>query len=217
VSGRARPPPWRGLSPPHTPWRRPASRSGSPARSAGASAAHAFGSPAPPCVRRTDFGTPRPSKAQIKYAIEGSLSRMGLDYVDLYQIHWPDRYVPIFGADAYDPAKVRADPVPFEEQLEAMQDLVRDGKVRYVGVSNETSHGVMEFAHLAESAGLPKIVSIQNQFHLLARSKYETDLAEVCSPEYKNVGLLAYSPLAGGVLSGKYERGEAPAGARFNM
>ncbi|CAK0734225.1 hypothetical protein CVIRNUC_000401 [Coccomyxa viridis] len=152
---------------------------------------------------------------QVEESVNGSLSRLGTDHIDLLQVHWPDRYVPLFGAGAYDIANER-DEVPFEEQLRALDNVVRAGKVRYIGVSNETSYGVMRFAQLAEQLGLPKIVSIQNSYSLLVRTGFETDLAEVCAPRQANVGLLAYSPLAGGALSGKYTD-KAPEGARFTI
>ncbi|KAJ4778116.1 Voltage-gated potassium channel subunit beta-1 [Rhynchospora pubera] len=139
----------------------------------------------------------------IKESVEKSLMRLSTDYIDLLQIHWPDRYVPLFGEFSYDSAKWRPS-VPFEEQLKAFEELISAGKVRYIGVSNETSYGVMEFVHAAKSAGLPKIISIQNSYSLIVRCKFEVDLAEVCHPNNCNIGLLAYSPLAGGVLTGKY-------------
>lgn len=145
----------------------------------------------------------RVDAANIKESVQKSLKRLNTDYIDLLQIHWPDRYVALFGEFTYDYAKWR-DSVPFSEQLRAFQELIDEGKVRYIGVSNETSYGVMEFVHTAKVEGLPKIVSIQNSYSLLVRCKYEVDLVEVCHPKNCNVGLLAYSPLGGGTLSGKY-------------
>uniref|UniRef100_A0A0E0NY70 NADP-dependent oxidoreductase domain-containing protein n=1 Tax=Oryza rufipogon TaxID=4529 RepID=A0A0E0NY70_ORYRU len=145
----------------------------------------------------------RVDAANIKESVEKSLSRLSTDYIDLLQIHWPDRYVPLFGEYCYNPTKWRPS-VPFEEQLKAFQELIDEGKVRYIGVSNETSYGVMEFVHAAKVQGLPKIVSIQNSYSLIVRCHFEVDLVEVCHPNNCNVGLLAYSPLAGGVLTGKY-------------
>lgn len=145
----------------------------------------------------------RVDQKNIVESVEKSLARLGTDHIDLLQIHWPDRYVPLFGAATYDPSKER-EAVPFEEQLAALQAVIQQGKVRYVGVSNESSLGVMQFWHAAKTLGLPKIVSIQNCYNLLVRTRFEVDLVEVCSPRNANVGLLAYSPLAGGVLSGKY-------------
>lgn len=143
---------------------------------------------------------PRITREQINAAIDGSLRRLQTDHVDLYQIHWPDRYVPMFGATAYDAAQER-DSTPIVEQLQALGDLVKAGKVRHLGLSNETPWGVMEFVRCAEQLGLPRIISIQNAYHLLNRT-FENGLAEAC--HHANVSLLAYSPLAFGWLSGKY-------------
>jgi aryl-alcohol dehydrogenase-like predicted oxidoreductase len=145
-------------------------------------------------------GGPRINRAHLHAAIDGSLRRLQTDYVDLYQIHWPDRYVPMFGATRYDAAQER-DSTPIVEQLQALAELVQAGKVRHIGLSNETPWGVMEFVRCAEQLGLPKIVSVQNAYHLMNRT-FEAGLAEVC--HHANVGLLAYSPLAFGWLSGKY-------------
>lgn len=161
----------------------------------------------------------RVSRDQILESVDKSLQRLGTDYIDLLQIHWPDRYVPLFGQDVYDPSKERDDAVSFEEQLETFQELVDQGKVRYIGVSNETPYGISQFSELSRRAALPKMVSIQNSYSLLVRSDFENGLCEVCSPRHENVGLLAYSPLAGGILSGKYARtsGSVDAKARLNL
>ncbi|XP_021752144.1 uncharacterized protein LOC110717688 isoform X2 [Chenopodium quinoa] len=145
----------------------------------------------------------RVDAANIKESVEKSLKRLNTDYIDLLQIHWPDRYAPLFGEFLYDYNKWR-EGVPFEEQLKALQEVIDEGKVRYIGVSNESSYGVMEFVHAAKVGGLPKIVSIQNCYNLLTRCRFEVDLVEVCHPNNCNIGLLAYSPLGGGNLSGKY-------------
>lgn len=160
----------------------------------------------------------RVDAANIKESVEKSLKRLNTDYIDLLQIHWPDRYVALFGEFSYDPSKWR-DSVPFVDQLRAFKELIDEGKVRYIGVSNETSYGVMEFVHAAKVEGLPKIVSIQNSYSLLVRCKFEVDLVEVCHPNNCNIGLLAYSPLAGGALSGKYLNmdSEAAKQGRFNL
>eukprot|EP00249_Psilotum_nudum_P012528 c23835_g2_i1 orf=99-1382(+) len=160
--------------------------------------------------------TVRVDSANIKESVEKSLKRLGIDYIDLLQIHWPDRYVPLFGEYFYDVSKWRTS-VPFIEQLQALQDLIQQGKVRYVGVSNETPYGVMEFVHLAKSMGLPKIISIQNNYSLLVRCHFEVHLVEVCDPRHCNVGLLAYSPLAGGMLSGKYRHPDSPAAKKGRL
>ncbi|KXZ41733.1 hypothetical protein GPECTOR_301g817 [Gonium pectorale] len=161
--------------------------------------------------------TTRVNREQILESVDASLKRLQVDHVDLLQIHWPDRYVPLFGSGAYDPKNERPDSVPFEEQLRALEEVVKAGKVRYIGVSNETSYGVSEFSRLAASAGLPKIQTIQNAYSLLVRVPFETDLAETC--RRNNVSLLAYSPLAGGMLSAKYNKlsDEQLRAARFNL
>ena len=153
---------------------------------------------------RKDGSTPRVNEKNIVESVDVSLQRLGVDHVDLLQVHWPDRYVHLFGAASYDASLERPDDVPFEEQLRGLEKVIQAGKVRYIGVSNETSYGVMKFSQLAESMGLPKIQTIQNSYSLISRSLFETDLAEVCAPRQCNVSLLAYSPLAGGALTGKY-------------
>ncbi|KAL8196063.1 hypothetical protein R6Q57_025063 [Mikania cordata] len=158
----------------------------------------------------------RVDAANIKESVEKSLKRLKTDYIDLLQIHWPDRYVALFGEFFYNPSNWRQS-VPFVEQLRAFQELIEEGKVRYIGVSNETSYGVMEFVHAAKAEGLPKIVSIQNSYSLLVRCKFEVDLVEVCHPKNCNVGLLCYSPLAGGSLSGKYLDPESEAAKKGRL
>ncbi|WP_019918705.1 aldo/keto reductase [Methyloversatilis discipulorum] len=137
--------------------------------------------------------------ANIREAVEGSLRRLGTDYIDLYQIHWPARNVPMFGQYEYDPSAER-DAAPLRSQLEAMAKLIDEGKVRHVGVSNETPWGLMSCLRLADE-GLPRVVSIQNAYHLMNRT-FDMGLSEVC--EREQVSLLAYSPLGFGHLSGKY-------------
>lgn len=132
----------------------------------------------------------------IMRAVEGSLRRLGTDYIDLYQTHWPDRGVPI------------------EETLEALTRLIEDGKIRYAGCSNETAYGLTKSLWVAETRGLARYETIQNNFSLLNR-RFEDDVAEVCRREH--VSLLPYSPIAGGVLSGKYQENNRPAGARFTL
>jgi aryl-alcohol dehydrogenase-like predicted oxidoreductase len=144
-------------------------------------------------------GGPRLSVGHMREALEGSLRRLNTDYIDLYQIHWPDRYVPMFGESAFD-AKRLHECTPVLQQLEVLDEFVQSGKVRYVGLSNETAWGVNEFVRQAEKHGLPRIASIQNAYNLLNRS-FESTLAETC--HYLNVPLLAYSPLAFSWLSGK--------------
>jgi aryl-alcohol dehydrogenase-like predicted oxidoreductase len=149
----------------------------------------------------------------VTEAIEGSLRRLRTDYVDLYQIHWPDRYVPAFGKIHYDPAGERP-AVPIEEQLGFLGELVKAGKVRYIGLSNETPWGVMQFLQAAERSGLPRVVSIQNAYNLINRT-FEAGLSEVT--RHEGVPLLAYSALAFGHLTGKYLSGAQPAGARLTL
>ncbi len=144
----------------------------------------------------------------IRAAVEGSLRRLKTDYIDLYQLHWPERNQPMFGQWQYDPAKERPC-TPIRAQLEALAELVAEGKIRYIGLSNEHPWGVMQFVRLAEEHGLPRVVSIQNAYNLLNRV-FEYGLAEVCHRE--RVSLLAYSPLAFGHLTGKYLENPAAAG-----
>lgn len=140
------------------------------------------------------------NRKNIRAAIDASLARLQTDYVDLYQLHWPDRNTPIFGQYHFDPEKER-EFVPLSETLAALAELVKEGKVRQVGLSNETPWGVMQFLHLAEKYQLPRVVSVQNAFNLLNRT-WEMGLSEIGFRE--NVALLAYSPLGFGLLSGKY-------------
>ena len=145
-------------------------------------------------------GKLRFDRSNLQAGIDASLKRLRTDYLDLYQLHWPERNQPMFGQSQYDPSKER-DTTPIRQQLEALAELVKAGKVRYIGVSNEHPWGVMEFVRLAEEYGLPRIVSTQNAYSLLTRS-YDFGLAEVCHRQ--QVSLLAYSPLAFGHLTGKY-------------
>jgi aryl-alcohol dehydrogenase (NADP+) len=157
-------------------------------------------------------GGPRAiDRKSVGEALEGSLKRLQTDYVDLYQIHWPDRYVPAFGGLFYEPANERPT-LKIEEQLEALAEQVAAGRIRQVGLSNETPWGVMEFLRLARMRKLPVVVSIQNAFNLINRT-YEAGLSEVT--RHENIPLLAYSPLAFGHLTGKYLAGAQPEGARM--
>lgn len=156
---------------------------------------------------------PRLTRAHIRAACEASLKRLQTDYIDLYQVHWPDRNTNFFGKLGY----VHKDPeqaTPIEETLEALHELVQEGKIRHLGLSNETPWGTMRYLHLAETRGWPRPVSIQNPYSLLNRS-FEQGLAEVAHRE--EVGLLAYSPLAFGMLSGKYLNGQRPEGSRITL
>lgn len=159
-------------------------------------------------------GPPAIDAKNIVDAIEGSLRRLGTDFIDLYQIHWPDRYVPMFGDTDYVCNNDYAS-VPLEEQLEALSKAVDAGKIRHIGVSNETPWGLMEFCRLANgSSRLKKIVSIQNSYSLLCRT-FDSGLSECCHRE--NISLLAYSPLAMGLLTGKYyKQGNGGPSSRLN-
>jgi len=155
----------------------------------------------------------RLNAAQIKQAVEGSLKRLQTDRIDLYQVHWPERMTNFFGRLGYEHAD-EADNVSIAETLCALNDLVKDGKILHVGLSNETPWGVMEYTRVAAEFNFPRVMSIQNPYNLLNRT-YEIGLAEISVRE--QMGLLAYSPLAFGVLTGKYLNGAKPAGARLTM
>ncbi|MBL1258588.1 aldo/keto reductase [Methylocystis sp. Sn-Cys] len=154
-------------------------------------------------------------RKNIHFAIEGSLKRLQTDYVDLYQLHWPDRSLPLWGAGGttYRPPSKRPE-VPIEETLDALNALVKAGKVRHIGLSNETPWGVARFLRAAELGHGPRVVSIQNAYNLITRT-FEMGLAEFA--EREAVGLLAYSPLAQGYLTGKYQGGARPPGARTTL
>ena len=144
---------------------------------------------------------------QIVESVEASLERLECDYIDLLQIHWPDRYTGgLFGQTDFTPTQYEDAPAPntFQEQLEGLQQVIRSGKVRYVGLSNETPYGMSQFVALAQQYPdlYPKIISVQNSYSLVVRKDYEAGLSEM--NYHFNVGLLAYSPLAGGSLTGKY-------------
>lgn len=157
-------------------------------------------------------GQTRLDRHNITKAIDGSLKRLKTDYLDLYQLHWPERKTNFFGKLGYvhDPDD---QPVPIIETLQLLNDLVQAGKVRHIGLSNETAWGVMRFLQLSDCMHMPRVVSVQNPYSLLNRS-FEVGLAEVAHRE--DVGLLAYSPLGFGVLSGKYLDGATPIGARLS-
>ena len=158
-------------------------------------------------------GGPRHTKAHLDEAIDASLARLQTDYVDLYQLHWPDRRTNFFGQLGYTHDQ-DAEETPIDDILTALESLVVSGKVRAIGLSNETPWGVMTFLEIARREGLPVVASIQNPYSLLNRT-FEIGLAEIAHRE--SVGLLAYSPLAFGVLSGKYLEGARPAGARLTL
>jgi aryl-alcohol dehydrogenase-like predicted oxidoreductase len=158
-------------------------------------------------------GKTRFDRSDISPALDSSLKRLQTDYLDLYQLHWPQREANFFGKLGFE-VPVEEHITPILETLEALGEQVKAGKIRHIGLSNETPWGVMQFLYYAEQAGLPRIVSVQNPYSLLNRT-YEVGLAEVSWRE--KVGLLAYSPLGFGVLSGKYLDGAQPDGARLSL
>lgn len=169
-------------------------------------------------VCNAPFVTSRPTgadmkldKASLHEAIDGTLQRLQTDYIDLYQIHWPERSTNFFGNRNYQHNSYE-NPTPIQETLEALQELIDSGKVRNIGISNETPWGVGEYLRLARENGLPRIVSNQTHYNLLNRT-FEIGLAEQAIRE--DVPLLAYSVLSGGALSGKYLGGKKPKGSRF--
>ncbi|MDX1816765.1 MAG: NADP(H)-dependent aldo-keto reductase [Marinobacter sp.] len=158
-------------------------------------------------------GGPRLTRDHIRQACEDSLQRLQTDYIDLYQVHWPDRNTNFFGKLGY-VHSADEDATPVEETLSALDELVREGKVRHIGLSNETPWGTSQYLHLAQSRGWPRPVSIQNPYNLLNRS-FEVGLAEFAHRE--QTGLLAYSPLAFGMLSGKYLGDKWPEKGRMTL
>lgn len=161
---------------------------------------------------RKNGGPTRQSASQIAEAVNASLARLTTDYIDLYQLHWPDRPMRIF--EGLDYVHVEGDSHPVEEILAVLGRLVEAGKVRFVGLSNETPWGVMSFLKASEQHGLPRIVSVQNAYNLVNRS-YEIGLSEITYRE--GVSLLGYSPLGQGYLSGKYEGGALPPNSRKRL
>lgn len=156
---------------------------------------------------------PKFNKENITNALNQSLQRLQTDYIDLYQLHWPERPTNYFGALGYKHTSDDA-VTDFQETLQILNDFIQQGKIRYIGISNETPWGVMQYLRMAEKYDLPKIRTIQNPYNLVNRT-YEVGLSEIGIRE--NVGLLAYSPLAGGLLSNKYLNGQRPDGARFTL
>ncbi|MEB5930210.1 NADP(H)-dependent aldo-keto reductase [Acinetobacter schindleri] len=153
---------------------------------------------------------------EISAATDQSLSRLQTDYIDLYQLHWPQRPTNFFGKLGYGNAEAAEDRAvtDLEETLTALQYEIKNGRIRYIGLSNETPWGTMKFLHLAEKLGLSKFVSVQNPYNLLNRT-YEIGMSEIA--KYEGVGLLAYSPLAFGYLTGKFRNGARPANARVTL
>ncbi|MGB0261639.1 MAG: aldo/keto reductase [Henriciella sp.] len=162
-------------------------------------------------TRDGDVDWVRQTKAQIDEAVGKSLKRLQTDYIDLYQLHWPDRPIGLFGG--------RMDPVAYSQPYEKFEDIlahldthVKAGRIRHIGVSNETPFGVMRFIAESEARGLPRMASIQNAYNLVNRTFEDGGLEEVCVRE--DVGLLSYSPLGQGYLTGKYRNGALPEGSR---
>lgn len=153
---------------------------------------------------------------EISSAIDSSLKRLQTDYIDLYQLHWPQRPTNFFGALGYgnQQAIQSIDITPLEETLTALAKEVNKGRIRHIGLSNETPWGTMKFIQLAEKMGLEKIVSVQNPYNLLNRT-YEIGMSEIA--QHEGIGLLAYSPLAFGYLTGKYRNGARPKDGRITL
>jgi len=168
--------------------------------------------PAPDWLPHIRNGEMHLDRHNITKAIDCSLKRLKTDYIDLYQLHWPDRKTNFFGLLDYvhDPDD---QPIPIIETLQLLNDLIKDGKIRHFGLSNETPWGVMRYIQLADCMHMERVVSIQNPYSLLNRT-FEIGLAEIAHRE--DVGLLAYSPLGFGVLSGKYLDGAHPKDARLS-
>ena len=159
-------------------------------------------------------GETRLNKKNIEEAIEGSLKRLQTDYIDLYQLHWPDRALNIFGGGLGLYKHYDLESIPIEETLEVLEEIVKTGKVRHIGLSNETPWGLSEFLNISEKKSFPRVQSVQNAYNLLNRN-YENGMSEFF--HRSEVGLLAYSPLAQGYLSGKYLDGKLPEGSRTKL
>ena len=152
-------------------------------------------------------------KKNIALALEGSLRRLKTDYIDLYQLHWPERNTNFFGKLGYTHDD-NGEWTKFEDILENLKKFIDQGKIRYVGLSNETPWGLSKFLEISKNNNLPRMLSVQNPYNLLNRS-YEVGLAEMSIREH--AGLLAYSPLACGYLSGKYRNNQLPNGSRIAL
>ena len=164
---------------------------------------------------RADGSPGRLTRQQMTEALHGSLARLQTDYIDLYQLHWPDRATP-FGANPtrYNPAEFDGDGAPMHATLEILDEFVKAGKVRHIGISNESAWGTMRFVAESNARRLPRVQSIQNAYNLLNRT-FDVGLAEIALRE--RVSLIAYSPLAQGYLTGKYQGGARPVGARNTL
>jgi len=154
------------------------------------------------------------SKSSINKALEDSLKRLQTDCIDLYQLHWPERNTNYFGKLDYDHKEPENNWNQFEDILNHLQDCIKTGKIKYIGISNETAYGLSKYLEISKLKNLPRVVSVQNPYNLLNRS-YEIGLAEISARE--QAGLLAYSPLAFGYLSGKYRNGAVPKNSRMAL
>ena len=167
---------------------------------------------------RKDGSSTEVNRKQILESVDASLERLGTDYIDLLQIHWPDRYTGgLFGQPDFSPSNLK-ESNSLEEQLSTLNEVIQSGKVRYIGVSNETPFGVCTMIEMAKANPelYPRIASIQNSYSMVVRKDFEAGLAEACY--HHNVGLLPYSPLAGGILTGKYaDADNVPENARLNL
>lgn len=170
--------------------------------------------PGPDWVAHIRGGHSRFDAANIDQALNDSLSRLQTDYLDLYQLHWPERQTNYFGKLGFQPPVDEVSMTPVVETLQALKKQIDAGKIRYIGLSNETPWGIMKFVSIARQLDLPLIVSVQNPYSLINRT-YEVGCAEISFRE--QVSLLSYSPLGFGVLSGKYLDNNAPANARLNL
>ncbi|WP_111892537.1 NADP(H)-dependent aldo-keto reductase [Acinetobacter sp. MB5] len=162
-------------------------------------------------------GLTRFNQKDIQQALDGSLKRLQTDYIDLYQLHWPERHTNFFGHLGFGnqlAAQHEHDFTALEDTLGALHQEIQKGRIRFIGLSNETPWGTMKFLHLAEKMNLSKFVTVQNPYSLLNRT-YEVGMSEIA--KYEGVGLLAYSPLAFGMLTGKYRHGAKPANGRITL
>ena len=160
-------------------------------------------------IRTTGF-----SKEALNEAVDNSLKRLQTDYIDLYQLHWPERQTNTFGVRDYNHNPNDKWEDNFNEVLHYLDDIIKSGKIRHVGISNEKAWGTMRYLEESKTHNLPRMITIQNAYSLLCRP-FEGDLSEVAQRE--NIGLLAYSPMACGVLSGKYIKGTAADNARLKL
>lgn len=155
-------------------------------------------------------GVTRLNRASIIGAVNTSLARLQTDYIDLIELHWPERYIgTLFGAYRYEHKKEQTDVVSFEEQIDALQTLLKEGKIRAWGLSNETTYGLCMFSEAARRLGAPPPATVQNDFSLVDRS-FEPELAEACAPRHLDISLLVYGALCGGTLTGKYDDADPP-------